>query len=139
MIQYGCIIGGEGNGGVIDLRVGPIRDSLVAMAFILQLMSQTDKSISKLVAEIPRYYMLKHKFPADRDTADRLINDAKKLFPHAVLNITDGCRFDLPDAWIHIRPSNTEPIVRVIAEAADEVTAGKYVTAVLNLKNKSAD
>jgi phosphomannomutase len=139
MIKNNCIIGGEGNGGVIDLRVGPIRDSLVAMAFVLHLMAQTDKSISRLVGEIPRYYMLKHKFPADRDAANRLINDAKKLFPDAILNTADGCRFDLPNAWIHIRPSNTEPIVRVIAEATDEVTAGKYVTAVLNLKNKSAD
>ncbi len=139
MIKNNCIIGGEGNGGVIDLRVGPIRDSLVAMAFVLQLMAQTDKSIRRLVGEIPRYCMLKHKFPADKNTADRLIDDAKKLFPDAILNAADGCRFDLPDAWIHIRPSNTEPIVRVIAEATDEVTAGKYVTAVLNLKNKSAD
>jgi phosphomannomutase len=138
-IQNNCIIGGEGNGGVIDLRVGPIRDSLVAMVYVLQLMTQTDKSVSQLVDEIPRYYMLKHKFPADRETAARLINDAKKLFPDAVLNTADGCRFDLPDAWIHIRPSNTEPLVRIIAEAKNEPTARKYIDAVLNLKNKSAD
>jgi phosphomannomutase len=139
MIQNNCIIGGEGNGGVIDPRVGPIRDSFVAMAYVLQLMTQTGKSISKLVAEIPRYYMLKHKFPADRDTANRLINDVKKMFPRAALNTADGCRFDLPDAWLHIRPSNTEPIVRIIAEAKDELTAKKYIDAVLNLKNKSVD
>jgi phosphomannomutase len=138
-IKNNCIIGGEGNGGVIDLRVGPIRDSLVAMAYILQLMTQTGKSISRLVGEIPRYCMIKHKFPADRQTADRLVNDVKKLFPGAVLNTADGCRFDLPDAWIHIRPSNTEPIVRIIAEAKDEPTARKYIDAVLNIKKKSTD
>ncbi|MGA2093360.1 MAG: phosphoglucosamine mutase [Sedimentisphaerales bacterium] len=138
-IKNNCIIGGEGNGGVIDLRVGPIRDSLVAMAYILQLMTQTGKSISRLVGEIPRYCMIKHKFPADRDAADRLVNDVKKLFPGAVLNTADGCRFDLPDAWIHIRPSNTEPLVRIIAEAKDKPTARKYIDAVLNLKKKSAD
>jgi phosphomannomutase len=139
MIKNKCIIGGEGNGGVIDLRVSPIRDSLVAMAYVLQLMTQTGKSVSRLVAEIPRYYMLKQKFPADRDTADRLINEVKKLFPGAVLNTSDGCRFDLPGAWLHIRPSNTEPLVRIIAEAKNEQTARKYIDAVFNLKNKSAD
>jgi phosphomannomutase len=139
MIQNNCVIGGEGNGGVIDLRVGPIRDSLVAMAYVLQLMAQTGKSISRLVGEIPRYCMIKHKFPSDRDAAARLVNDVKMLFPGAVLNTADGCRFDLPDAWIHIRPSNTEPIVRIIAEAKDEPTARKYIDAVLDLKNKSAD
>jgi len=139
MLEHNCIIGGEGNGGVIDLRVGPIRDSLVAMAMVLQLMTQTGRAVSRLAAEIGGYFMTKLKVPADKKTATLLINAAKKLFPNAKLNTTDGCRFDLPDAWFHIRPSNTEPILRIIGEAKDRATIQKYIDAVLNIRKQSAD
>ncbi|MFH1370180.1 MAG: phosphoglucosamine mutase [Planctomycetota bacterium] len=139
MLENNCIIGGEGNGGVIDLRVGPIRDSLLAMAFVLQLLAQTSKTVSQNAAEIGGYFMTKLKVPAEGNTAKSLVETAKKLFPDARLNTTDGCRFDLPDAWFHIRPSNTEPIVRIIAEARDKQTAQKYIDAVLNTQNKPAD
>ncbi len=139
MLAHNCIIGGEGNGGVIDLRVGPIRDSLLAMAMVLQLLAQTGKTVGQNAAEIGGYYMTKLKFPAEGNTADSLIEAAKKLFPNARLNTTDGCRFDLPDAWLHVRPSNTEPIVRIIAEAKNKTTIQKYIDAVLNTQNKSTD
>ena len=133
MLQNNCIIGGEGNGGVIDLRIGPIRDSLVAMAFTLQLLAQTGKTVSQLVGEIPRYCMTKYKFPADKAKVKRILDAVKKLFPDAKIDSSDGFRFDFPDAWIHIRSSNTEPIVRVIAEAKDKATAQKYIDAVLKI------
>ena len=133
MLQNNCIIGGEGNGGVIDLRIGPIRDSLVAMAFTLQLLAQTGKTVSQLVGEIPRYCMTKYKFPADKAKVKRILDAVKKLFPDAKIDSSDGFRFDFPDAWIHIRSSNTEPIVRVIAEAKDKAAAKKYVDAVLKI------
>ncbi|MBN2019457.1 MAG: phosphoglucosamine mutase [Sedimentisphaerales bacterium] len=138
-LENNCVVGGEGNGGVIDLRVGPVRDSLVAMAFVLQLMAQTGKSVSQLVGEIPAYYMTKQKFPADKNTVSVLINAAKRRFPNAKIDTSDGCRFDLPDAWIHVRASNTEPLVRVIAEAKDSQTAQKYIDAVINISKKSAE
>jgi phosphomannomutase len=133
MLQNNCIIGGEGNGGVIDLRIGPIRDSLVAMAFTLQLLAQTGKTVSQLVGEIPRYSMTKYKFPADKAKVKLILDAVKKLFPDAKVNSADGFRFDFPDAWIHIRSSNTEPIVRVIAEAKDKSAAAKYINAVLKI------
>jgi phosphomannomutase len=133
MIKNNCIIGGEGNGGVIDLRIGPIRDSLVAMAFTLQLLAETGKSLSQLVAEIPRYHMTKHKFPADKAKLNFILEAAKKLFPNAKVDSADGFRFDFPDAWIHIRSSNTEPIVRLIVESKDKAVAQKYIDAVLNI------
>jgi len=136
MIEHKCVIGGEGNGGVIDLRVGPIRDSLVAMAFVLQLMAQTGKTVSRLVEEIPRYSMIKQKFPADKEKTGIILDAAKKLFKDAKLNTSDGCRFDLHDAWIHVRASNTEPIIRVIAEAKDKLTAQKYIDSLLNITPK---
>jgi len=134
MLENNCIIGGEGNGGVIDLRVGPIRDSLVAMAFVLQLLAQTGKTVSQNAAEIGGYFMTKLKFPAEGNTAESLIDSARKLFPNARLNTSDGCRFDLPCAWLHIRPSNTEPIVRIIAEAKDKQIAQKYIDAVFDIQ-----
>jgi len=133
MIKNNCIIGGEGNGGVIDLRIGPIRDSLVAMAFALQLLAQTSKTVSQLVGEIPRYSMTKYKFPADKAKVKLILAAVKKLFPDAKIDSSDGFRFDFPDAWIHIRSSNTEPIVRVIAEAKDKAAAQKYIDAVLKI------
>jgi phosphomannomutase len=136
MIKNNCIIGGEGNGGVIDLRIGPIRDSIAAMAFTLQLLAQTGKTLSQLVSEIPRYSMTKYKFPADKAKVTRILDAVKKLFPNAKVDSADGFRFDFPDAWIHIRSSNTEPIVRVIAEAKDKAAAAKYIDAVLEIAQK---
>ncbi len=116
MIKNNCIIGGEGNGGVIDLQVGPIRDSLVAIAYILQLCAETGKKISQLADEIPAYEMTKKKFDADKKQAAKIITQAKKTFKKAKVDESDGCRFDFNNGWIHLRASNTEPVIRLIAE-----------------------
>ncbi len=126
MIENNCLIGGEGNGGVIDLRVGPIRDSLVGMALTLQLMADTGKSVADLVSQIGRYEMVKTKFPADKTRAQAIIERTKALFPEARLDTRDGCRLDMPDGWIHIRTSNTEPIMRVIFETKDPAHADRF-------------
>ncbi len=127
MIQNKCVIGGEGNGGIIDLRVGPIRDSLVGMALTLQLMADTGKTISQLTAEVGGYAMHKSKCPADKEQANQIIEKAKAVFAEATLDTSDGCRFDLPDGWIHIRTSNTEPIMRIITETKDPAVAKRYI------------
>jgi phosphomannomutase len=120
-----CIIGGEGNGGVIDLRVGPVRDSLVGIVLTLQLMAQTGKTVSELVAEIPRYSMKKTKFPCDSGRMPSLLNKVAEFYRQTDsgdlvgINTQDGVRVDLRDGWVHIRASNTEPIMRVIAESGD--------------------
>ncbi len=134
MIEHGCIIGGEGNGGVIDLRVGPIRDSLVGMALVLQLLAETGKSISQLVQEIGQYSMHKEKFAADASQAARILELATERFADATLNTADGCRFDFPDGWIHLRTSNTEPVMRIIVEARDKATARRYLQAVADIR-----
>ncbi|MCK5119624.1 MAG: phosphoglucosamine mutase, partial [Candidatus Latescibacteria bacterium] len=100
IVEVGAPIGGEGNGGVIDLRVGPVRDSLVAMALILQLMTDTGKSLSALVAEIGGYYVHKSKINADKAQADAIIEKAKQIFKNAKINTADGCRFDFDDGWL---------------------------------------
>ena len=136
MLEHDCIIGGEGNGGVIDLRVGPIRDSLVGIAFVLQLMAETGKSISRLVGEIGGYYMSKDKFVADSSQAAQILDLAQKTFTNAKLNTIDGCRFDFDDGWLHLRASNTEPVMRVIVEAKDQRTAQKYIDEVLKIRKE---
>lgn len=126
MVANNCVIGGEGNGGVIDLRVGPVRDSLAGMALVLQLMADTGRPLSQLAAEVGGYIMYKNKYPADKQQAARVIEKAKTVFSNAKINTIDGCRFDLDDGWIHIRTSNTEPIMRVILETKSPETAQQY-------------
>lgn len=134
MLDHRCVIGGEGNGGVIDLRVGPVRDSLVAIALVLQLMAETGKRVSQLVQEIGSYSMHKDKFAADSDQAHRIIELAQERFPEAALNTSDGCRFDFGDGWIHLRTSNTEPVMRVIVETRDEPAAQRYIGAIADIR-----
>jgi phosphomannomutase len=139
MLEHDCIIGGEGNGGVIDLRVGPVRDSLVGIALVLQLMAETGKTVSQLVGEIGGYYMSKDKFAADKSQARRILDSAKKTFTDAKLDTSDGCRFDFDDGWLHLRTSNTEPVMRIIVEAKDRLTAEKYVDVVLKIRKEVLD
>lgn len=139
MVQYDCLIGGEGNGGVIDLRVSPVRDSLIGMALILQLMAETGKTISQLVSEIGGYYMTKDKFAADKNQAAQILDLARKTFADARLDTTDGYRFDFEDAWVHLRASNTEPAMRLIVEARNRAVAQEYIDAVGGIRKKVLD
>ena len=112
-----AVIGGEGNGGVIDPRVGWVRDPFVGMAMVLSLMAEDNLPLSKLVAQLPAYAMLKTKSPVDRDRLAGVLAALPARWPAARLDTLDGVRLDGPDWWLHVRPSNTEPVVRVIAEA----------------------
>lgn len=136
MVQNNCVIGGEGNGGIIDLRVGSIRDSLVGMALTLALLTKTEKTVSDLAAEVGGYTMYKSKFPADKQTASVIIEKAKSVFVDAAVNTSDGCRFDLPDGWIHLRTSNTEPIMRVIIETKTPEKANEYTEQIEAIQQK---
>lgn len=136
MVENNCIIGGEGNGGIIDLRVVAVRDSLVGIALVLQLLTETQKSISELVGEIGGYYMTKQKFAADKSQAQQILDSAVKLFTDAKLDTSDGCRFDFDDGWLHLRTSNTEPVMRLIVEASNREVAEKYIDVVMNLRKK---
>jgi len=134
MIEVGAVIGGEGNGGVIDLRVGPVRDSFLGMVMVLDLMTRTGKSISELVGEIPRYAMIKTKFECTPEESAELVKTVKEKFADQKLDTQDGVRIDWASGWVHVRQSNTEPIARVIAEAADEATARKLIEQVQSLR-----
>ncbi len=135
ILKHNAPIGGEGNGGVIDPRIVCGRDSLVGIAYILQLMADTGKTISQLVAEFPRYEIVKEKFECRREDANRAVEAVKQAFANEKIDVQDGIRIDWPDAWVHARPSNTEPIMRIIAEAPDRETADKRIAAVRTVVN----
>ena len=123
MKRYNCVIGGEGNGGVIYPPVVAVRDSLVAMALVLQLLTREYTPLSSVVAALPRYTIVKHKFECAQERVAQVLEAVKSRFAGEQINDLDGVRIDWPDGWVHIRGSNTEPIIRIIAEAADKQTA----------------
>ena len=136
MEREGCIFGGEGNGGVIDPRVVPVRNSLVGMAMILQFMAETGKTISQLAAGIPSYVMLKTKMPCPPGAAAKVVQATQEAFagrPRAKLDHSDGLKIDLPEGWVSVRGSNTEPIMRITAEARDAQVAQALVAQVQQL------
>jgi phosphomannomutase len=100
-------------------------------------MAEAGKTVSELAGEIGGYYMSKDKFAADKSQAEKIINSAKKIFAEAKVNTDDGCRFDFDDGWVHLRTSNTEPVMRIIVEAKDKKTAQKYIDAVLEIRKET--
>lgn len=122
MLAEGAVLGGEGNGGVIDPRVGLVRDSYVGMALLLDAMAARELPISALADELPRYAMHKMKVDLAIDSVPTALDALEKHFTEATPDRLDGLRLDWPSKWLLVRASNTEPIVRVFAEAptADE-------------------
>jgi phosphomannomutase len=137
MLKNGATIGGEGNGGVIDTRIVPGRDSLVGMAYVLQLMANTGQTISQIVASLPRYEIVKTKFECRREDADRAVAAVKAAFATEKVDLQDGIRIDWDNSWVHARPSNTEPIMRIIAEAPDRKTADEKIALVQAVVDKA--
>ncbi|MCZ2340685.1 MAG: phosphoglucosamine mutase [Bacteroidales bacterium] len=117
MRETDAVLGGEGSGGVVDPRVGWVRDPFVGMALILSLMVEEQKPLSTLVAELPQYAMQKEKIRIEPSQLARALGSLSTRWPDVQANQRDGLRLDGPDWWLHVRPSNTEPVVRVIAEA----------------------
>ena len=123
MLRTRAVIGGEGNGGVIEPEVGLVRDSFIAMAYLLEAMVTRQMAISELAAEMPRYQMSKRKltFPGDRlsDGQDAV----RRHFEDAAASEPDGLRLDWPDRWLLLRASNTEPVIRIMSEATNQKQA----------------
>jgi phosphomannomutase len=127
MRSVGAVVGGEGNGGVIlpDLHLG--RDAPLAAALILQLLHESNGTLSAVVAEYPRYQIVKDKLDRPKAPLDAVYGSLRAAFADAAVDTQDGLRLTWPDRWVHVRPSGTEPIVRVIAEAPTEEGARELV------------
>jgi phosphomannomutase len=117
MLEVDAVLGGEGNGGVIDPRVGLVRDSFVGMALLLEAMASRDKPISQLADELPPYTIVKTKIALSSEKLSAGLDALSRHFNSATCDCMDGVRFDWPGKWLLVRASNTEPIVRAIAEA----------------------
>ena len=118
-----AVIGGEGNGGVILPEVHLGRDAPLGIALILQLLTETGKPLSALAGELPRYAIVKDKLDRPKASLDSVYGALRKAFADARVDTQDGLRLAWDDRWLHVRPSGTEPIVRVIAEAPTEQEA----------------
>jgi len=117
MRSHQATFGGEGNGGPIDPRVGYVRDSFVGMALLLDAMAASGKPVSQLAAKLPRYEIEKTKVTLDPAQVQPAFAALKAHFADATPDEMDGLRLDWSDRWLLVRSSNTEPIVRVIAES----------------------
>lgn len=123
MLKENAILGGEGNGGVIDPRVVLVRDSITAMALILDAMASRNLPVSALADELPRYDICKTKITFEREKLAAGFAALEAHFRDAAADRLDGLRLDWPNKWLLVRSSNTEPIVRAIAEAPSAAEA----------------
>jgi phosphomannomutase len=126
MKEVRAVIGGEGNGGIIvpDFHFG--RDALIGIALFLSHLARTKKKVSKLRKDYPQYFINKNKIELTPTiNVDKVLQGVQSRYKNEKINLTDGVRIDFEKEreWVHLRKSNTEPIVRIIAEAKTEERA----------------
>lgn len=123
MQEVGAVLGGEGNGGVIlpELHYG--RDALVGVAMVLQHLANEETTLSAIREALPAYTIVKAKTEIGESDPDALLATLQERHRHERCDLTDGLKIDLEEGWVHMRRSNTEPIVRVYAEGRDEASA----------------
>ncbi len=125
MQRHRAVIGGEGNGGVIYPAVNFARDSLVGMGLILHLLAGSGRSVSALVADLPSFEMVKIQFPFPSQRLGEVIRRARREFADHPMDLRDGVKVTLGEAWFLLRGSNTEPVLRVVAEAPTQAAAAR--------------
>ena len=119
MLAHDAVIGGEGNGGVIDPGLVLCRDSHISMALILELLAREGRPLSAIVDELPRYAIHKEKVALDRARVAELVPELRGAAwaTGAEVDERDGIKFSWADRWVHLRASGTEPVSRIISEA----------------------
>ncbi len=128
MLEVGAVIGGEGgSGGVIWPALHPCRDSFTGMALILEMMASRNKSLEDILDTIPKYYSAGEKIPCSAGKAVEVIRLLSAKYADASPNLIDGLRLDWDDSWMLLRASNTEPIIRIFAEALTQKKANELV------------
>ena len=119
MKETNTVIGGEGNGGVIYPAAHYGRDALVGIALFLSHLAHEGKTVSELRKTYPEYFIAKNRIDLDANTdVDAILAKVKEMFKDEQVNDIDGVKIDFPDKWVHLRKSNTEPIIRAYSEAA---------------------
>lgn len=126
MKEVGAVIGGEGNGGVIYPEIHYGRDALVGVALFLTLMAKSGKKVSEIKASLPQYAIAKNKIQLTPDIdVDAILEAVKKKYADEKVTDIDGVKIDFADSWVHLRKSNTEPIIRIYSEAETMEKADK--------------
>ncbi|MCM8830567.1 MAG: phosphoglucosamine mutase [Candidatus Omnitrophica bacterium] len=135
MKETAAVIGGEGNGGVIFPDVHYGRDSFVGMALILEYLARREMNISEIINEMPKYFMVKKKLTIpNKQKAQGILDRIKKqLTGKEKINLEDGIKIIRDDGWIHIRPSGTEPIIRIYVEGKNKKIAERYLAEFISL------
>jgi phosphomannomutase len=119
-----AVIGGEGNGGIIYPELHYGRDALVGIALFLSHLAQFGKSTSMLRSKYPNYYISKNKIELNKDiNADKVLKDIQEKYKKQPINTVDGVKIEFDKEWVHLRKSNTEPIIRIYAESKSQTTA----------------
>lgn len=133
MKEVGAVIGGEGNGGVIYPASHYGRDALVGIALFLTLLAKKAMKVSELRAIYPNYFISKNKIElTSKIDVDTILEVIKGNYKHYKINDIDGVKIDFPQGWVHLRKSNTEPIVRIYSEAPTEEQADKFACAIIS-------
>jgi len=133
IVENDAVFGGEGNGGVIWPEVGYVRDSIAGMALILELLSMSGKTVSELVSEIPKYEIIKDKMTvSNREEVEAYLQKTKEVYADENIDITEGVKVNFKDGWLHVRASNTEPIIRFYAEAPTIDQAEGWIKKILS-------
>ena len=133
MKEQNAVIGGEGNGGIIYPELHYGRDALVGVALFLTHLAKSKKSSSELRARYPDYKMVKHKLEIeDNIDLDEILNDISNEYNDYPCNTIDGVKISFPTGWVHLRKSNTEPIIRIYAEGKDVSDSQKLVEEICN-------
>jgi phosphomannomutase len=128
ILEHGAVIGGEGNGSVAVPAVHASHDSAAAIGLLLDHMARSGMPVSAMVADLPRLAMLKQKVPMEPNLIFSALQDFRETVlgvPDASVDLTDGVKVEWPDGWVHVRASNTESLIRIIAEADDLGRAGE--------------
>jgi len=133
MQREGAVVGGEGNGGVIYPRINFARDSLVGMALILHLIAREGRRLSEILSELPQLHMVKKKVACPSSKIAEVLKMVRQVYADAPKDLTDGVKVSLPQGWLHVRGSNTEPIIRISAEAETEEQVEQIVESVFGL------
>ena len=131
MKEKKCLIGGEGNGGVIYPMTHYGRDSLIGIGLIISLLVERNISLSELKKELPKYNIFKTKLNYKGEISS-IISDVKKLYDESLIDTTDGVKINFSNSWIHIRKSNTEPVIRIISEASSMLEAEKICKEIMS-------
>lgn len=127
MKEVDAVIGGEGSGGVIFPPVVVGRDALTGTVLTLQHLIEFGGTLSELKETLPNYFIAKKKIELGNNNPDEIVDKIKDLYINEKINTEDGLRIDFADHWVHFRKSNTEPIIRCVAEAETEEKAEKFI------------